>query len=258
MTTLSIILPALIAGLLVVFTHVPLGIEVLRRGIVFMDLAVAQTAALGIILATWADAQLHLHAHEHTTGIMVPLAAYVAAIACASGLYLLRRAPARIQEAVIGCTFVLAASTSVLLLSNHPQGGDHLKEILVGQILWVRWDELYVAAAISGLVVLGLIVLRRAGNHFVFYPTFAVAITLATQLVGVYLVFATLIIPALVAHRRRRPLVIAYLTGIVGYALGLTLSVLVDSPSGAIIVLVLALVGGLIWVMSGARQGWSD
>ncbi len=257
-TTISIVLPALVAGLLVALTHVPLGIEVLRRGIVFIDLAVAQTAALGTILAAWLDARLHADAHAHSADVHAhstveptTLAAYATAIACASGLHLMRHAPARIQEAVIGCTFVLAASASVLLLSNHPQGGEHLKDVLVGQILWVRWDDLYVAAAISVLVALGLVLLKKKQNRFIFYPTFAVAITLATQLVGVYLVFATLIIPALVAYRRRRPLVLAYLTATGGYVVGLTISVAVDSPSGAVVVLALALVGAI--VRAGSR-----
>lgn len=248
MTTISIVLPALVAGLLVVLTHVPLGIEVLRRGIVFIDLAVAQAAAFGMIFATWAHAHLSAGSHEHSMVEPATLAAYATAIACASGLYFLRRAPARIQEAVIGCTFVLAASASVLLLSNHPQGGEHLKDVLVGQILWVRWEELYFAAALSCLVALGLAVLHRARDRFVFYPTFAVAITLATQLVGVYLVFATLIIPALVAYRHRRPLLVAYLTAIGGYVVGLASSVVLDSPSGAVVVLSLALVGSVVWI----------
>lgn len=261
MTTFSIVLPALIAGLLVVLTHVPLGIEVLRRGIVFIDLAVAQTAALGTIFATWVGARLaadsHGHSHVHSHSVIEPtaLAAYATAIACASGLYLMRNVPARIQEALIGCTFVLAASASVLLLSSHPQGGEHLKEVLVGQILWVRWDDLYLAAALSGLVAVGLILLGKKRNRFVFYPTFAVAITLATQLVGVYLVFATLIIPALAAYGRRRPLLLAYVTAVGGYVVGLLLSVLLDSPSGAVVVLALALVGGTVWAASRFMNG---
>ena len=150
---------------------------------------------------------------------------------------------------------MLAASASVLLLSNHPQGGEHLKEVLVGQILWVRWEDLYFAAALSGVVALGLVVSSRARNRFVFYPSFAVAITLATQLVGVYLVFATLIIPALVAYRRRRPLLVAYLTATGGYVVGLAVSLILDSPSGAVVVMALALVGSVVWATSRLANG---
>lgn len=258
MTTLWILLPALVAGLLVILTHVPLGMEVLRRGIVFIDLAVAQAAALGMVFASWLSARSshhdhvhgHGHGHDHAAhGAAEPtdLAAYVTAIACASGLYFLRRAPARIQEAVIGCIFVLAASASVLLLANHPQGGEHLKEVLVGQILWVSWGELGVAAAITAAVIVGLFLLRKNRERFLFYPLFAVAITLATQLVGVYLVFATLIIPALATYRLPRPLWPAYGVAIAGYLCGLALSVVLDSPSGAVVVGSLALLGILTW-----------
>ena len=246
MTTVSIVLPALLAGLLVVLTHVPLGIEVLRRGIVFIDLAVAQTAAFGMVLAVWLDSLFHDETHTHSETGYVMVAAYIAAVICASGLYFLRRAPARIQEAIIGCVFVLAASFSVLLLSSNPQGGEHLKELLVGQILWVSTNDLYLAAVFSSLVIIGLLVLKNRGYGFAFYPVFAIAITLATQLVGVYLVFATLIIPALVAYRSRHPLILAYITGVGGYVIGLSLSVLLDSPSGAVIVLSLAMFGGVV------------
>ncbi len=254
MEFLPILLPALIAGLLVVLTHIPLGAEVLRRGIVFIDLALAQTAALGSIVATWVFHKESHDSHEYFSSLLIFLASYGAAIVCASALYFIRKAPAKIQEGLIGSIFILSSSMSILLLSEHPQGGEHLKDILVGQILWVGWQDIAVAILVTALVLGGLYLFQRKQNQFVFYPTLAIAITLSTQLVGVYLVFATLIIPALAVYRSNRPLLFAYLVGGIGYISGLVLSVLIDSPSGAVIVLTLSVAGLLIWLLGGAEK----
>jgi len=248
---IPILLPALIAGILVVITHIPLGSEVLRRGIVFIDLALAQTAALGSIVVTWAIYHGGHQAHEHFGTALVYVASYAAAILCASLLYFIRKAPAKIQEGLIGSIFILASSTSILLLSEHPQGGEHLKDILVGQILWVRWQDIIVACLITLLVLAGLFLFKYRQNQFVFYPTLAIAITLSTQLVGVYLVFATLIIPSLAVYRHKKSLLLAYLIGIAGYVSGLILSVPIDSPSGSLIVITLASTGFLVWLLIG-------
>ena len=121
--------PALIAGLLVLATHVPLGMQVLDRGIVFIDLAIAQIAGRGVIAA----GALGLP----EGGIAVQAAAVCAAL---FGAFVLtwteRRAPQQ-QEALIGVMFILAACASILLLAGNPHGGEHLKNLLVGQILWV-------------------------------------------------------------------------------------------------------------------------
>ena len=239
----SILGPALIAGVLVLATHVPLGVQVLNRGIVFIDLAIAQIAGLGVIAA---DA---LGMPEG--GIAVQLAAVTAALL---GAWLLtwteRRAPQQ-QEALIGVMFVLAACAGILLLSSNPHGGEHLKDLLVGQILWVDMTQLLWLGGISAvlLLALGLGWVRRLGR-FGFYAVFALAVTASVQLVGVYLVFSSLIIPALGtrAHRGTRRLWLAYGIGVAGYALGLALSALFDLPSGAVIVWTLgacALTGAL-------------
>src|SRR4051812_38343652 len=137
----SILGPALLAGLLVLASHVPLGMQVLDRGIVFIDLAIAQIAGLGVIAA---DA---LGLPEH--GLAVQGAALVAALLGAGLLtFTERRAPAQ-QEALIGVLFVLAASVGLLLLASNPHGGEHLKDLLVGQILWVGIPQLLALAAVA-------------------------------------------------------------------------------------------------------------
>lgn len=231
----AILGPALIAGLLVLATHIPLGTQVLERGIVFIDLAIAQIAGLGVIAA---DA---LGLPER--GIAVQAAAIGAALLGALLLtWTERRAPAQ-QEALIGVMFILASCAGILLLASNPHGGEHLKELLVGQILWVSSTQLMWLAAVSAALVaaLGLGWVERLGR-FGFYAAFALAVTASVQLVGVYLVFSSLIIPALAtrAQPRRARLATGYALGAAGYGIGLALSAILDLPSGAVIVWALA------------------
>lgn len=243
--------PALVAGLLVLATHVPLGQQVLDRGIVFIDLAIAQIAGLGVIAA---DAM-----GLPEGGVAVQVAAVSAALLGALLLTWTERRAQHQQEALIGVMFILAACAGILLLAGNPHGGEHLKDLLVGQILWVNTTQLTWLAAVSALLLLALWsgAVQRLGR-FGFYGAFAVAVTASVQLVGVYLVFSSLIIPALAtrALRGRRRHLAAYVVGALGYALGLALSALLDLPSGAVIVWTLAvcaLVGAA--VLGPARAG---
>jgi zinc/manganese transport system permease protein len=236
----SILAPAFIAGLIVLMTHIPLGYEVLKRGIIFVDIAVAQIAGLGVIIA------YTLGWDEH--GIEAQIAAVVSALTGAWILSWLESRYGEHQEALIGTSFILAATGGILLLANNPHGGDHLKELLVGQILWVEWKQLINAAIISIIVLLVWVKYKsRVGSHG-FYILFAIAITVSVQLVGVYLVFASLIVPALatVGYTARPRLGLSVLIGISGYALGLVLSALLDLPSGAVIVWMLVISALLI------------
>lgn len=242
--------PALLAGLLVLATHVPLGIQVLDRGIVFIDLAIAQIAGLGVIAA---DAM-----GLPDGGLAVQGAAVVAALLGAGLLTWTERRWPEVQEALIGVLFILAACAGILMLSNNPHGGEHLKDLLVGQILWVGKPQLLALGAVTAVLLLamGTGLVRRLGR-FGFYATFAVAVTASVQLVGVYLVFSSLIIPALATRKLRngaRPWV-GYATGAVGYSLGLALSALADLPSGAVIVWTLAATAVGVASAVGQRGG---
>ena len=235
----AILGPALVAGLLVLTTHVPLGIQVLNRGIVFIDLAIAQIAGLGVIAAGTFGLQ---------SGFAVQAAAVSSALLGAVLLtYTERRAPHQ-QEALIGVMFILAACAGILLLAGNPHGGENLKDLLVGQVLWVNSTQLLWLAGVSAVIVtaLALGLIQRLGR-FGFYGAFALAVTASVQLVGVYLVFASLIVPALATHGLdgKRRWVVGYVLGALGYALGLALSALTDLPSGAVIVWALAACGVL-------------
>lgn len=232
---LSIILPALLACVLVLSTHVPLGTEVLRRGIIFIDLAIAQVAGLGVIAADTMGWEAE--------GWMVQIAAVSAALVAAWILHWTDKHWPDIQEALIGVAFVLAATAGLLVLSGNPHGGEHLKELLVGQVLWVNYDQLVPVAIISALVLGAWYWMRDQLQGFGFYALFAFAVTASVQLVGIYLVFACLIMPAIATrHIRRRGLRVfcGYVVGAVGCLAGLLLSVTADLPAGAVVVWCLA------------------
>ena len=234
----AIILPAVLAGLLVLSTHVPLGREVLNRGIIFLDIAIAQLAALGVIVAH----RLGLEDQQWWIQII--------AIACALGGALLlnfteRRYP-EMQEAIIGTIFVLAATGGFILLSNNPHGHEHMSDLLSGQILWVNYGQLVPLGLISVIVLLAWIRLPRIRHTMGFYLLFAIAITSSVQLVGIYLVFSSLIIPALAVNRLRNAMLWAYVIGVSGYLFGLFASTLFDLPGGPSIVWSLALLGLVI------------
>ena len=242
---LSIIGPALLAGLLVLTTHVPLGQEVLCRGIIFIDLAIAQVAGLGVIAADAMGWDPH--------GWMVQAAAVSAALIAAVILNWTGRRWPDIQEALIGVSFVMAATAGVLVLAENPHGGEHLKELLVGQILWVTMGQLIPIAVLSAVILAVWFGLRDRLRGFGFYVVFAVAVTASVQLVGVYLVFASLIIPALATrllrHRGVR-LTWGYVVGAMGYLAGLGLSTRWDLPPGAMIVWALVVIALLFaWVL---------
>lgn len=231
--SLGILGPALIAGILVTATHVPLGIQVLARGIVFIDLAVAQIAALGVIVADFLGWEAQ--------AVAVQVAALGAAVAGALLLTWTERRWPQVQEAIIGVAFIVAASVAVLLLAGNPHGGEHLKDLLAGQILWVSAARLPLVALVSAVILVLWFAMGPRLGRMGFYALFACAVTISVQLVGLYLVFATLIIPGLAtSNARSRRLAQAYAIAVLGYVLGLVLSAHYDLPSGPLVVVTMA------------------
>lgn len=239
---LALLWPALAAGLLITATHAPLGTQVLARGIVFIDLAVAQIAGLGVVLADWLGYAPH--------GAAVQAWAFGAALAGAMLLGWTERRWPDVQEAVIGVSFVVAANAAILLLAANPSGAEHLKDLLIGQILWVdlatlKWVALAYAALLAAWFGLG----ERLGR-FGFYVLFACAVTVSVQLVGLYLVFATLIVPALATRNvGRGRLAASYVLGALGYAGGLAASLLRDLPTGPVIVCTMTALGVIAFTL---------
>jgi zinc/manganese transport system permease protein len=234
MAVLAILGPAFIAGLLVTAALVPFGFEVLKRGIVFIDLAVAQIAGVGVIFADFLGWE--------PQGLAVQIAALVAALLTALLLTWTERRWPEVQEALIGVVFVLGASGAILLLASNPHGGEHLKDLLVGQILWVSPARLPLDALIYASILALWFGLGARLGRVGFYALFACAVTFSVQLVGLYLVFASLVVPGLATYfASRRRLLKAYSVSLLGYALGLAASLWLDLPSGAMIVWAMAL-----------------
>lgn len=252
--SIAILIPAFLAGLLVLATHVPLGKLVLARGIVFIDIAIAQVAALGVVAG-------HALLGGETRELATQACAAAAALLAASFLAWTERRAGTAQEAIIGVVYVVAASAQIVLLSFDAHGAEHLKDLLVGQILWVAPKDLLPIAALYALVLFVLLWGELARRRLLFYAVFAVTITASVQLMGVLLVFASLIVPALAGRRvttKAGQLIAGYVTGALGYILGLSGSLITDAPTGAAIVCALACVAAVtaafVPKMSHARR----
>ena len=225
----SLLLPAFCAGLLVLLTHVALGQEVLRRGIIFLDLAIAQIAAVGALVTI---------ALGHEPGdLSTQVSSFGAAITGALLLGECERRWPQVQEAIIGILFVLSATGALLLLAHNAHGSEELKDILAGQILWVSFEQLWKGALLY-LLLLPVLFSTRIQHRLLFYVVFSLCVTLSVQWVGVYLVFSSLVIPALATRSLQGPQRwwTGFGIGVAGYGLGLVLSALFDLPSGPLIV----------------------
>ena len=252
---IGILIPAFLAGMLVLATHVPLGQQVLNRGIVFIDLAIAQVAGLGVTAASAlgfgpSESLSAAPANSSLLGSIiaglqqnwhVQVAAVVAALLGALVLTWTEKVWPEVQEALIGVLFAVAACAELILLANNPHGSENLKDLLVGQILFVSLPNLIPIALLYALTLAVWFTARKAIGQIGFYVLFALVVTQSVQLVGIYLVFASLIIPALAARRFAEPLRlgVGYGVGLLGYVAGIIASMLFDLPTGPVIVVAL-------------------
>jgi zinc/manganese transport system permease protein len=222
---LEILAPALAVGALVAIVHAPLGIEVLKRGIVFIDLAIAQIAGLNIVLVRlwWEDP------HWFWVQAVAGLSALLAALF----FRWIEKTLPKEQEAVIGSSFILAASAALLALANHPQGGDEIRHILSGQILFATWRDVAAFLPVYATVFLVWALYKRATQGLMFFLLLSAAITASVQLVGVYVVFASLILPALAVNVIDRAKVLhAWACALVAVIGGITITTMMDLPAG--------------------------
>lgn len=249
----QILMPALVLITLMVLTHTYLGLHVLERGIIFVDLAVAQVAALGMSVAFLAGFDAH--------GLAAQLYAIAATLAAAVGLAFLRRASDKTtREVAIGCVYVIATALAIVILSRTNQGMEELKGMLNGNVIWVRWEE--IGIVLAAYLLLGVVFYyfhdrfmrlsihhesekKHFGWELLFFASFAVVITLAVNLAGVLLVFAALIIPAFTATflttTFRKRLLLGWLLGWLGALTGLLVSYEADLPTGSSVVCALGI-----------------
>jgi zinc/manganese transport system permease protein len=253
---LVLLAPPFAASLLFVAIHANFGLHVLRRGVIFVDLALAQMSALGATVAFAVG-----HATTSSSGLVYTFlfSAIGAALLTAS-----RGLPKAIHtEAYIGILYVVATAVTILVVDRSPQGAEHVKQILVGSILTVSVDDLPKFALLYGAVGAFHWLARRplraaseaaAAGHarspllwdFLFYLSFGVVVTSSVATAGVLLVFCFLIIPAIIGslftRRVAGALWIGWLGGAAASTIGLSASFELDLPAGAAMVLAFALV----------------
>lgn len=255
---LALLAPAALLTVVLVVVHAQFGLHVLRRNVVFVDLALAQTAALGATLAfSLGHAPTSVAAWGWSLGF---------ALGGALVLSALRAAPARVpHEALIGMLYVGTAAASVLLIERAPQGAEHLRQLLTGNVVTTEFTDvralLPTYTAVSALVALAAkrgwfdrTGLAGWAADLLFYAAFAVVVTSSVAVAGVLLVFAILIVPA-AAARWLSPWTgfewpVATGFGVGAGWLGLAASYVLDLPSGAAMVVTIVL--GFVAVVMAA------
>jgi zinc/manganese transport system permease protein len=267
MTLTELLLPAFVASLILTGIHAYLGVHVVERGVIFVDLSLAQIAALGTTVAYLMGSDLHSRtAYFYSLGFTF----LGAAIFAFSRVHRKTRIP---QEAVIGIVYAVSAAVAILVMSKATQETEHLKEMLVGNILSVTWPELFKTAALYSLVGVFHYVFRerfllislnepeaerRGWNirfwDFLFYVSFGFVVTSSVAIAGVLLVFCFLIVPSVAAmlfsENLGARLAIGWTLGALVSAGGVALSYQLDLPTGATIV---ATFGAALLIVAGCK-----
>ncbi|MEA2603644.1 MAG: zinc/manganese transport system permease protein [Acidobacteriota bacterium] len=270
MSIFELLLPAFVASLILTGIHAYLGVHVVERGVIFVDLSLAQIAALGTTVAYLLGYDLH-----STAAYLFSLSFTFlgAAIFAFSRVHRKTRIP---QEAVIGIAYAVSAAVAILIMSKATQETEHLKEMLVGNILSVTWPELAKTAVLYALVGVFHYVFRRRFLlismdeqeaerqglnvrfwNFFFYMSFGFVVTSSVAIAGVLLVFCFLIVPSvtamLFASRLGPRLAIGWTMGALVSAGGVALSFILDLPTGATIV---ATFGLALLILAGVRKAF--
>lgn len=258
MSTLSFLLAPFLASLILTGIHAYLGVHVVERGVIFVDLSLAQIAALGTTIAVLYG----IEPHSVTAYLVSLLFTFLGAAVFST----IRGRRARIpQEAVIGICYAVASAAAILAMSKSVEQTEHLKEMLVGNILTVSWFEVGKTAALYSAIGLFHYIFRhkfltisldpeRAEAEgisvrfwdFLFYASFGFVVTSSVAIAGVLLVFCYLIVPSvgamLFAENIGPRLAIGWTMGTLVSALGVYLSLKIDLPTGATIVCTFAIV----------------
>jgi zinc/manganese transport system permease protein len=262
---IELMAPALVAALILVGIHGYLGIHIIARGVIFVDLALAQVAALG-----WAAAGLGPADRLATIlGLPATDAGYIIGFGMtliAAALFSISRLDNEKipQEAIIGIVYVVASAATILLAAQAPRGSEHVEQLLTGSLLWVTWPEVAKTALVYGAIGLAHWLLRHrfltisldpdtardkkwavAGWDFLFYALFGIVVTSSVAIAGVLVVFSFLVIPAVIAFlfasTPGKMLAIAWLTGTAATVVGLWVSYVSDLPTGPVVVCAFAL-----------------
>ena len=231
---------------LLVGIHAYLGLHVLKREVLFVDISLSQVAALGGAVSLF-------FVHEHESATLALSLSLSFCLIVAFALALLRHFEKSVsQEALIGMTYALASGALILVADKLPHGAEHLKEALVGNILFVTWPQVVETFFIYSVIGIVHWIFRKhfwrassgaAGTFwwdFLFYFLFGIVITFSTRHAGVLVVFSILVAPAALATRYfsklSYQLFLAWIVGFIGLVLSFLLSYTLDLPSGATIV----------------------
>ncbi len=249
MEYLDFLLWPFLTSLVLVGIHVYFGLHVIKRGIIFVDLSLAQVAALGTTFA-------FLFGYD-PDGDLSYWFSLAFALAGAAIFTLTRKVESHIpQEAIIGIVYAVSSAAAILVVSHSPEGSEHIRHLLVGSILTVTPAGMLKTTAVYTLVglfhwlarkpILGLTFNGGTGQarvrlwDFLFYASFAVVVTSSVKICGVLMVFIFLVVPsvfaALITDSIGRRLLYGWIFGLIGSAIGLILSVGLDTPTGATIV----------------------
>jgi zinc/manganese transport system permease protein len=251
-SALLLLLPSLALCILMVGMLSYLGLHVIKREIIFVDLALAQIAALGSLLGFMLGIPLHTTASQLFAVALTTIAAGIFALS--------RTREGRVpQEALIGLAYAIAAAGAIILIDKAPHGAEHIKDLLTGSILWVSWGTVGMVAVVYAAAGLFHFACRRRlllisenpiraeaqGIHvrlwdFLFYLSFGVVITVTVGTAGVLLVFIFLVAPAVMAvqvtDRLGRQLLLGWSLGVVATVVGLFVSYVGDLSSGPVVI----------------------
>jgi len=250
---LKFLAPAIAASLIIAGIHAYLGLHVVERGVIFVDLSLAQIASLGAAIAVWQGYDPHTDPQIYWMSLGFTM---IGALIFA----MVKGHEARIpQEAIIGISYAVASAAVILAMSQATGEAEHLRDMLVGNILSVQWPEVWRTAAIYVVIGAFHFVFRKrfleiSVDHvgaaargvsvrlwdFLFYASFGIVVTRSVAIAGVLLVFCYLIVPSvggmLFSSRIGPRLAIGWVMGTVVSMLGMYVSVLFDLPTGAAIV----------------------
>ena len=268
-SVLTFLAPPFVASLVIAGIHAYLGVHVVERGVIFVDLSLAQIAAFGGTIALL----LPISGGDAHAPIVYWISLFFTLVG-ALLFSVIRMSRARIpQEAIIGIAYAVASAATILAMSKATSEGEHLKDMLVGNILAVSWDEVLRTALLYAAIGVFHFIFRRRfllismepGKaeaqgislrlwDFLFYASFGFVVTRSVAIAGVLLVFCYLIVPSVAAmlysdHIGKR-LAIGWSMGTIVSALGVYLSLKLDLPTGATIVCTF----GLVLIMMAAVQ----
>jgi zinc/manganese transport system permease protein len=263
---LQFLAPAIVASLIIAGIHAYLGLHVVERGVIFVDLSLAQIASLGAAIAVWQGFDPHAPVIYWMSLTFTLIGAAIFAM--------IKGQAAKIpQEAIIGISYAVASAAVILTMSKATGEAEHLKDMLVGNILSVQWPEVWLTGGIYLLIGTFHWIFRKRFLEismdakaaaargiavrfwdFLFYASFGFVVTRSVAIAGVLLVFCYLIVPSvgamLWATRLGSRLAIGWVMGVFVSALGMYFSVLFDLPTGATIVCTFGLV---LILMAAAR-----